>query len=325
MSEKPRMTHASMPRFILWFQNNLLLTMVMLASAYTNGLMMCEGWVPNIEDPHTWGLFHGIGLGFMFAAGAGLGGLAVRVSFKLSECVQNRQGGRATFLAFGLTVLTLIEFWASFSQRAPNLHPTAADSLLPWPPFAFSATAILIAAVLPFTSMFWGFTAEDPAPKPVEDPATVAARLENERLIAEHKARLAGIRAKGIKAAIDGVRGVEEAPIAPVEAPAFAAVIQEEKAPESPIITFPDTTGLPENRWTQKQFRAYVINTFNGLEITEDEAIKVVKEVGKGEKHGLAYIAPIGRLQQKAQRLYGRRKPADIPAESAGLGDAFAE
>ncbi len=73
-------------------------------------------------------------------------------------------------------------------------------------------TAICIALAIPFISIFWGFAADDPAPKPVEDPATLLARLENERLLAEHRAQMNFIKAKGTRAAAGALLARPTAP-----------------------------------------------------------------------------------------------------------------
>src|SRR6185312_4945143 len=224
--------HARMPKFATAIQDNLLLPLLILASGYVNGVMLVDGWVPNIEDWHTWGIFHGAGVPLLFAAGLAMGGLTLRVSYKLSECVLRRQWGRALFLGLGMAVLAVIEFWASFSQRAPNLHPTAADALLPVPALPFSIAAILIALVIPFASQLWGFAADDPAPAPVEDPATLAQRLENERIQAEHKARMRQIGAAGIRGAAGALFGGNAATT--VELPAEAAAAAMSATTETP-------------------------------------------------------------------------------------------
>lgn len=217
----PRTGHASMPAFATWIQDNLLLPLLIVASGYVNGLMLVEGIVPNIEDPNTWGTFHGIGVVVLFAAGLAMGGLTLRVSYKLSECVMHKQWGRAIFLGMGMLVLAVIEFWASFSQRAPNLPPTAADLLLPFHSQAFSATAILIALVIPFASQLWGFAATDPEPKPAEDSAMLAQRLDNERIMAEHQAQMKFIKAHGNRAAVGALFARPAVPSVtePVDAP----------------------------------------------------------------------------------------------------------
>lgn len=216
----PRPHHARMPKFATAIQDNLLLPLLILASGYVNGVMLVDGWVPNIEDYHTWGIFHGAGVPLLFAAGLAMGGLTLRVSYKLSECVLRRQWGRALFLGLGMAVLAVIEFWASFSQRAPNLHRTAADALLPIPALPFSIAAVLIALVIPFASQLWGFAADDPAPAPVEDPETLKARLENDRIKAQHRAEMQKIGAAGVRGAAGALFGGNAATVAqPQDAP----------------------------------------------------------------------------------------------------------
>lgn len=194
-------SHARIPAPIVWVQDHLLLGLLMVGSGVINARFLVYGLVPNINDPSTWGLIDTMEIAALALAGLALGGLEVRISYKLGECIANRQRGRAVFLAFGMLVLAFIEFWASYSQRSQNIPITAADNallrLFNLQGSSLNVTAICIALAIPFISIFWGFAADDPTPKPIEDSATLAQRQENERLTAEHRAKMRLIAAKG--------------------------------------------------------------------------------------------------------------------------------
>jgi hypothetical protein len=187
-------------------QDHLLLGLLMIGSGVINARFLVYGLVPNINDPATWGFINTMEICALALAGLALGGLEVRISYKLGECIANHQRGRAVFLSFGIVVLAFIEFWASYSQRSPNIPMSPADnaflSLFNLTGSSFNVTVTCISLAIPFISVFWGFAAEDPAPAPVEDSAMLGQRLENERLIAEHRAQMKAITAKGNREAV---------------------------------------------------------------------------------------------------------------------------
>lgn len=314
MSQLSRNRHASMPRFVAWVQDNLLLTLLIIASGFVNGVMMIDGWVANVQDPQSWGVWGTFGVVILFAAGLGMGGLALRISYKLSECYANRQWGRVAFMALGMLVFAFIEFWASFSQRAAHIHLTPADSALlgvlnirnP----TVSLTAILISIVVPFASIFWGFAAEDPAPKALEDEATLKQRLANEEAEAQHKQTMMTIRAKGTRATIRAAMGKEdeqeslpnEEPLSPEEADNGGAI-----EAEDPSL---NPTWLPDNRWRWQELQAWVREELH-RDISEDEARNIIKTTAKAEKGkavGSPIIAPIGYAKNRAKTVLKVKK-----------------
>jgi hypothetical protein len=313
MSEPQPKSHARIPAPIAWVQDHLLLGLLMAGSGVINARFLVYGLVPNIDDPGSWGFINTVEIGALAAAGLGLGGLEVRISYKIGECLSRSQWGRVLFLAFGMAVLAFIEFWASYSQRSQNIPLTPADMAVDglFGLVNLSITSIAISIAIPFISVFWGFAADDPAPKPVEDPAIVKARYESQLLEAEYKAKVNAARARGIKGMIDGVRGVEEVPIPPVEAPAFAAVLQEESPAES--TTLPATEPAPlalkirGKWWDAPSFKQFVFFAYS-IGISDDTALKIVREIGNdqraSERVGRPFIAGVVKLKNEAKRLY---------------------
>lgn len=311
-----------MPRFVAWVQDNLLLTLLIIASGFVNGVMMIDGWVANVQDPASWGIWGTFGVVILFAAGLGMGGLSVRISYKLSECYANRQWGRVAFMALGMAVFAFVEFWASFSQRAAHIHLTPADSALlgvfnihnP----AVSLTAILISIVVPFASVFWGFAAEDPAPKEVEDAATLAQRLANEQAILQHKQKMNAIKAKGMRATIRAGMGKEDEPEAPANAAAIDGESSDNTGDNDDAIAGDDPNlhpdWLPANRWRWQELQAWVREELR-RDISEDQAKDIIKTTPHAEKAphvGSPMIASIGWAKQRAKTVLKVRKVTAI-------------
>jgi hypothetical protein len=77
-----------MPPMINWLLDNVLLTLIMICEGYIIGFTLTSGWVPNIEDPNSWGFLRGAGVFLFFLGGLAAGGLTVRISFKAAEAFQ---------------------------------------------------------------------------------------------------------------------------------------------------------------------------------------------------------------------------------------------
>jgi len=231
MTDHQTVAHATMPRFVVWVQDNILLTLLILASGFVNMVMLTDGLVKNIEDPATWGVFHTVEIIALAAAGLGLGGLALRISYKIAVCYMARQWGRVVFLAMGMITFAFIEFWASFSQRAVNIQSSPADnsilSLFNIHNPSVSFTAILISIVIPFASVFWGFAADDPTPKAIESADDLQRRHDNEYATQQHKARMLAAKANAwvgtVKGAVNAAQGTTND--APTNTP---AVVEED-------------------------------------------------------------------------------------------------
>jgi hypothetical protein len=318
------MKHSGLPNWMNYVQRTFLLTFLILAEAYLLGYLMTLGWVKDIEAPASWGWFHTIGVVLFFLAGATCAGIALNCSIKAATCFQNKQAPLALFNLLGLFGFCGAELWASLSERSANLAPSPADvSVLSWLGVAnshFSVSVVVVAFLLPFASLYYGFSQINQQEETAE---ALALRLEKDRLRALAQGEIGAIKAANRRKIVKAYTqdAVEEAPPSPVEAPAFAAVIQEEKAPEVVEIGDPK---LPENRWNAKLFRAWLLTVHN-LEISEEEAVKFVKNVGGGQTNGRAFIAPIGRLRQRAVKEYRLNSTGKATDIAPGFGEQMAE
>lgn len=322
--EREQYAHAQMPRFVLWVQDNLLLTLLIIASGYVNGIMLVDGWVPNIDNISTWGGgFHAIGIPFLFAAGLGLGGLSIRVSYKMSECMADGRRGRAFFMAFGMILFSLIEFWASFSQRSANILVTPADtallSVFDIHNATVSLTAIFISLVNPFASLFWGFTAGNPPPAPPEDLATIRAREEAKLLQMSYANKRRMAQAKGLRGMVNAARGQEE-----IAEPEVTQVFAETETPSQEMATIGTPhKGVPSGYWTWRELQEWVLAKYNKA-VTQDAAVNLVKLVGKEQQASAAgrpYIARKTVLQNAAKKQWNLTA---LDAQTATVSAAIA-
>lgn len=208
----------TLPPWYEWVQGNLFLSFLILAEAYLLGSLMIAGWVPNIEDPRSWGVYKAIGVVLFFAAGAMAAGIALKASMKAAACFKARELGFALFNFLGVCVFCVVEIWASLSERSSNLHPTPADTavlgLLHVTTFPVSPTVVIIALLLPFTTLYFGFSQQKPVMKTAEElaeeTAREEARIEKDRRIKLAKARAnATLRAeqmRGLRSTVAALR-----------------------------------------------------------------------------------------------------------------------
>jgi hypothetical protein len=168
----------TLPRWVNFIQDNLFLSFLILAEAYLLGTLMALGWVPDIEAPSLWGTYHAVGVVLFFSAGAMAAGVALRCSVKAAGCFQRREWGFALFNFTGLLLFSGAEIWASLSERSANLRPTPADgavlSLLGLQRSPISPTVVVVALLLPFATLYYGFS-QQRARETDEDRAEKAA------------------------------------------------------------------------------------------------------------------------------------------------------
>lgn len=349
--KEPR-AHARIPAPILWVQDHLLLALLMVGSGVINARFLVYGLVPDLNNPLSWGVINTVEIVALACAGMALGGLEVRISYKLGECIAKSAWGRALFLMFGITVLAFIEFWASYSQRSQNIPITPADhaflSLLNLANSGINITAMCIATAIPFLSVFWGFAAEDPAPEVVEDPETVKARLENELMMAEYNAKKRAIVGKGLRAAGLGILGREDAPKSTPVAPDIAAeatAFAERDTQEFPAITDDNSPAEPRGFkvdgqrglwWDATAYQQFIWAHYH-VGISPKKAMETVQRVGgnlRGKRVGspgaAPFIAQVSRLKQDAKSTYGEGELPSVtgdnpPAFAAGITEQMAE
>ena len=236
-----RSAEHTLPRWVNFIQDNLFLSFLILAEAYLLGTLMALGWVPDIETPSHWGTYHAVGVVLFFSAGAMAAGVALRCSVKAAGCFQRREWGFAFFNFTGLLLFSGAEIWASLSERSANLRPTPADgavlSLLGLHGSPISPTVVVVALLLPFATLYYGFSqqqARESAEERAEKAAAEDFALERRLARAQAQARVRQVQVAGLaRTARAGLQAWQAATVEPAEAdPAIAP--QQEEAP-SPL------------------------------------------------------------------------------------------
>jgi hypothetical protein len=216
----------ALPGWVNFIQDNLFLSFLILAEAYLLGTLMTLGWVPDIESPSQWGTYHGVGVVLFFLAGAMAAGVALRCSVVAASCFRRREWGFALFNFLGVFAFCGAEIWASLSERSANLHPTPADKavlqLLGLASLPVSPTVVVVSLLLPFASLYYGFsqqhthreTAEERAAKLEEEEGQLERKLLRARMQAQiRQAQAAGL-AGALRAGVQAARGAEAVPVA---------------------------------------------------------------------------------------------------------------
>jgi hypothetical protein len=209
----------ALPGWVNFIQDNLFLSFLILAEAYLLGTLMTLGWVPDIESPGHWGTYHAVGVVLFFLAGAMAAGVALRCSVAAAAGFRRREWGFALFNFLGVAAFCGAEIWASLSERSANLHPTPADKavlqLLGIASLPVSPTIVVIALLLPFASLYYGFsqqraqhdTAEERAAKLEEEEARLQRKLRRAQLQGQiRQAQAAGL-AGALRAGVQAARG----------------------------------------------------------------------------------------------------------------------
>jgi hypothetical protein len=211
----------ALPRWVNFIQDNLFLSFLILAEAYLLGTLMTLGWVPDIEAPSAWGTYHGVGVVLFFLAGAMAAGVALRCSVAAASGFRRREWGFAFFNFLGVAAFCGAEIWASLSERSANLHPTPADKavleLLGVASLPVSPTVVVVALLLPFASLYYGFsqqhshheTSEERAAKLAEEEAQLERKLLRARMQAQIRSAQAAGLAGALRAGVQAVRGSE--------------------------------------------------------------------------------------------------------------------
>jgi hypothetical protein len=211
----------ALPRWVNFIQDNLFLSFLILAEAYLLGTLMTLGWVPDIETPSAWGTYHGVGVVLFFLAGAMAAGVALRCSVAAASGFRRREWGFALFNFLGVAAFCGAEIWASLSERSANLHPTPADKavleLLGVASLPVSPTVVVVALLLPFASLYYGFsqqhvhreTAEERAAKLAEEEAALERTLLRARMQAQIRSAQAAGLAGALRAGVQAARGSE--------------------------------------------------------------------------------------------------------------------
>ncbi len=203
-----------LPRWVNFIIENWLLTFLLLAEAYLLGTLMTLGWVKDIESPGQWGWYHTIGVVLFFAAGATAAGVALRCSVASVGAFKRREWGFACFNFLGLVVFSGVEIWASLSERSANLLPSPADTAvldaLHLHGAPISPTVVMVAVLLPFASIYYGFSQQGRVHETEADLAErqrkLAADLEEKRMRAEANAEIRAAQARGVRKLAQALR-----------------------------------------------------------------------------------------------------------------------
>jgi hypothetical protein len=206
----------TLPRWVNVIQDNLFLSFLILAEAYLLGTLMTLGWVADIEVPSRWGTYHGVGVVLFFLAGAMAAGVVLRCSVKAAGCFSRHEWGMALFNFLGLVLFSGAEIWALLSERSAHLTPTPADqavlSILGVASAPVSPTVVVVAFLLPFASLYYGFsqqqrreTAEERAEQAAAEDFAFRRRLGRAEAAARRRAVEDVIR-REIPGALQGVR-----------------------------------------------------------------------------------------------------------------------
>jgi hypothetical protein len=209
----------ALPGWVNFIQDNLFLSFLILAEAYLLGTLMTLGWVPDIESPSHWGTYHGVGVVLFFLAGAMAAGVALRCSVVAAGCFRRHEWGFALFNFLGVFAFCGAEIWASLSERSANLHPTPADQavlqLLGQASLPVSPTVVVVSLLLPFASLYYGFsqqhlhheTAEERAAKLEEEEGQLKRKLLRARMQAQIRHAQAAGLAGALRAGVQAARG----------------------------------------------------------------------------------------------------------------------
>jgi hypothetical protein len=211
----------ALPGWVNFIQDNLFLSFLILAEAYLLGTLMTLGWVPDIETPSSWGTYHGVGVVLFFLAGAMAAGVALRCSVVAASCFRRHEWGFTLFNFLGVVAFCGAEIWASLSERSANLHPTPADKavlqLLGHSSLPVSPTVVVVSLLLPFASLYYGFsqqhvhreTAEERAAKLEEEEGQLERKLMRVRMQAQIRQVQAAGLAGALRAGVQAARGAE--------------------------------------------------------------------------------------------------------------------
>lgn len=217
------MKYHVLPRWFEWWQDHVVLSLLVIAGMILNGLMFAHGIVSNIEDPASWGVFHGAIFAAFFAAGSGLTGVALRASATMGHSFREGRRGVA-FVNLLVSLLFLpLEFWASVTERSLTHVFTPADQwvlqFLGHPDMPVSPTIIAIALASPLILFSWGIVASPPdettADDIAADMAKERARLEADIVLEPLRAEKRAQQARGLRSVAAATMGRELPPKPP--------------------------------------------------------------------------------------------------------------
>jgi hypothetical protein len=133
--------------------------------------------------------------------------VALRCSVAAVGAFKRHEWGFALFNFLGLVVFSGVEIWASLSERSANLRPTPADvavlDALHLHGAPISPTVVMVAVLLPFASIYYGFSQQGRVRESDADLADkkrkLAAELEEKRMRAEANAEIRAAQVRGVR------------------------------------------------------------------------------------------------------------------------------
>jgi hypothetical protein len=232
---------------------------------------------------------------------------------------------RANFT--GLLVFSASEVWASLSERSANLTPTPADdavlNLLGWHGVPVSPTVVIVALLLPFASLYWGFSQQQHAPvKTVEDIDAERARKLAEQRVKNELSALKAAGKRRTEQAYDDPDSVLESPgNDDVNAGGLHAVHTGDSDADTSRIdparrrNNPGARAVPSDMMSTAQFRAYLAE--NDVHIPADKAVGIVQSAKGCTQVGTTYAAPRRALIPVAMRMIERARSTGNAGEQA--------
>lgn len=325
--------HHALPSWLHWVQSHLFLSFLLLAEAYLLGDLMQRGWVENIEDFAHWGLYHGVGVVLFFAAGAMAAGVALQCSVTAAEAFQTRHPFLGLFNLVGVMVFAGSEIWASLSERSANLRPSPADqavlAMLNVQGLPVSPTVVVVALLLPFATLYYGFSQRKP---PEETTEERRERQERELAEARHKAELRAVRAGGLAGAARAAIQAATRDASATETSADGATYPDDDGGPSggasagegagvaggkhlrPVRISSGTSAL-RGRITAAQLRDEVRERW-GAEISEDAAVAFIRSLPDGGPtqgvQGRPVSAPKAQALARAKQKWGAQPQTQV-------------
>lgn len=290
-----------LPRWYGWVQRHIVLSLLILAEVYVNGVFATVTLVDNLADPGAWSWLDWAGVIIFFAAiGVGVAGVSLGLSIRMIESFQTRKYGMASFSLFGLLIFSSIEIWATLAERSLHEHPTPADSglltTLGYATASVTPSVVMIALLLPFAVMFYGLASRPPKVMTVQDK-------EQSLADARFKAELRAIKVRGsaglARALREGWTGEEVAP---------NISLMSDTEPEFESEPDPD---FPSYLTTNQVKRA--------LRFKDESQVRELCRKGTilATKEGDEWRIHTGAL--KAHALYGEKVSRWLPREQARL------
>lgn len=350
-AESPADLH-TFPAWFQWARDNWFMSALIIAEMYLMATGGSEGWVPQLDNIHTWGWYHGVGVVLFFLACASTAGIALGLSLAASYAAASRHIVRAFFCAVGSLFFALLEVIINLSERSWNLKPSPFDSwflaLIHAPTnLPFTPTLLATSLLLPATTFAYGWAKTPKVAKQIKSVAEIEAEAAAKAAEDEAKRRKrladadAAFKQRQIKEGRLTLADLQRQEAA--ERAALAQVEQTDRndqndqndqmdddhddgldddatygAPASPSQPLPLPVGIPKNYWQAKDLITYVRDTY-GKTLSEGAARAMVQSAKGAVRYervaGQPWAASRSVLKRTADRQCG---PAVVPVVANG-------